>query len=262
MGPRLAEIYVVAIKNLDACRNCSSDFLAKFLQVLTDLSKRLHTSSGKGTNSNTSNGSSSASASGSGKVEGTGLGAWVWVTGELQRTQELIDMKNNGDRLFRAASHTEAIQAYSTAIHRIDPQAVRWAAILYNNRAAARMAVGQLAEAIADCHEALTRDPQYSRVYLRRARALSQSKSFAGNEPPSYLPSIPPIITIHPLVVPIYSLTCLDLHPSIPQSPPPPHTHTHTHTFFSFPQRPYVISADISAAMTCLPLPIPTTRPR
>ena len=201
MGPRLAEIYVVAIKNLDACRNCSSDFMAKFLVVLTDLSNRLQQPSGKGSSGGSGGSANSANANSSSRVEGTGLGAWVWVTGELQRTQELIDMKNNGDRLaypldqhprtytplppppppfcplsppspsttpshplppplshyhppspthspppppslassplfhhphpltpltttrfFRAASHTEAINAYSTAIHRIDPQ--------------------------------------------------------------------------------------------------------------------------------------------
>ena len=99
MGPRLAEIYVVAIKNLDACRNCSSDFMAKFLVVLTDLSNRLQQPSGKGSSGGSGGSANSANANSSSRVEGTGLGAWVWVTGELQRTQELIDMKNNGDRL-------------------------------------------------------------------------------------------------------------------------------------------------------------------
>ena len=90
---------MVAVKNLDACRNCASDFMAKYLAVLTDLSNRLQHSSVKGNSSaNSSSNGSSSGASSSSRVEGTGLGAWVWVAGELQRTQELIDMKNNGDR--------------------------------------------------------------------------------------------------------------------------------------------------------------------
>ena len=164
MGPRLAEPYLQAVKNLDVCRTCSADCMAKVLAALNDLAATLkkHPILGR-----------------DGRVEGTGLGAWVWVTGELQRTKDLIDAKNTGDRHFRAGPHTEAVQAYSKAL-RADPAAVRWAAILHNNRAAAHMALGHAGDAIADCHEALTRDPHYARAYLRRARALAASKSYAA----------------------------------------------------------------------------------
>ena len=164
LGPRLAELYVQAVKNLDACRNCSADCMSKVLAALTDLAATLkkHPVLGR-----------------DGRVEGTGLGAWVWVTGELQRTKDLIEAKNTGDRLFRAGAHGDAALAYSKAL-RADPTAVRWAAILHNNRAAAYMALGQASDAIADCHQALTRDPHYTRAYLRRARALAASKSHAA----------------------------------------------------------------------------------
>lgn len=42
-----------------------------------------------------------------------------------------------------------------------------------SNRAAANMGQGRLAETVADCHQAISRDPGYSKAYLRRARALA-----------------------------------------------------------------------------------------
>jgi hypothetical protein len=57
----------------------------------------------------------------------------------------------------------------------VDPLAVKWCAILYNNRAAAHLGTGQLKEAVSDCHQAIARDPLYARAFLRRARALAVS---------------------------------------------------------------------------------------
>lgn len=53
----------------------------------------------------------------------------------------------------------------------VDSEAVRWVAILYCNRAAAHMALQAYTEAVADCHQAITRDSDLSKAYLRRARA-------------------------------------------------------------------------------------------
>ena len=47
-----------------------------------------------------------------------------------------------------------------------------------SNRAAAHMGLGRLAETVADCHQAISRDPNYSRAYLRRARALGVINPF------------------------------------------------------------------------------------
>jgi tetratricopeptide (TPR) repeat protein len=38
-----------------------------------------------------------------------------------------------------------------------------------------------MADAIADCHQAISRDSEYSKAYLRRARALGASKSYAAS---------------------------------------------------------------------------------
>jgi tetratricopeptide (TPR) repeat protein len=85
-----------------------------------------------------------------------------------------------GDKQFRSTCHAEAITSYTRAIN-ADPQAIRWGAILYNNRAAANMHLGHLTEAIADCHQAIGRDSNYSKAYLRRARALAASLSYTAS---------------------------------------------------------------------------------
>ena len=67
----------------------------------------------------------------------------------------------------------------------MDPLAVKWVAILYNNRAAAYLCEGRLKESVADCHEAISRDANYYKAYLRRARA------FRVNIKPCLLSSLP-----------------------------------------------------------------------
>ena len=47
--------------------------------------------------------------------------------------------------------------------------------MLYNSRAAAHLGTGQLKEAVADCQQAINRDPNFLRAYLRRARILAVS---------------------------------------------------------------------------------------
>ena len=54
----------------------------------------------------------------------------------------------------------------------IDDEAVCWNAILFCNRSAAYVSLGQLKEALVDCHSALARDPEYLKAYLRRARVF------------------------------------------------------------------------------------------
>lgn len=53
----------------------------------------------------------------------------------------------------------------------VDPEAVRWSAILFCNRAAALIAQRNFSEAVSDCQSALSRDPGLIRAHLRRARA-------------------------------------------------------------------------------------------
>ena len=183
MGPRLSEVYLQALKNIDATRNCSADVMSRVLVIISELSQILKAHQAVHATDGTNNNKGLEQL----------LVPWIWVTHELQRTKELIEWKNIGDRQFRASSHADAINSYSKAI-KADPEAVRWAAILYNNRAAAHTALGQLADAIADCHQALNRDDGYARAYLRRARALLKTNTYAAavRDFRRYLSSEPP----------------------------------------------------------------------
>lgn len=53
----------------------------------------------------------------------------------------------------------------------MDPEAFTWNAVMYGNRAAALMRLELYSEAVADCSQAIDRDPLYYRAHLRRARA-------------------------------------------------------------------------------------------
>ena len=57
----------------------------------------------------------------------------------------------------------------------VDPLTVKWCAILHNNRAAAYLSDGHLKECLSDCNEAILKDQNYSKAYLRRARVYRVS---------------------------------------------------------------------------------------
>jgi len=60
----------------------------------------------------------------------------------------------------------------------VDPEALRWQAVLQSNRAASNMRLGKFAAAIGDCHQALGLDPENARAHLRRARAYVALKDY------------------------------------------------------------------------------------
>lgn len=82
MGPSLSHIYLVSLKNVDSCRNCSADIMTRILLILTELLKILK-SSNVDTNIRDPG------------VEVTNS-MWGWVAEELERTQNLINWKNQG----------------------------------------------------------------------------------------------------------------------------------------------------------------------
>lgn len=60
---------------------------------------------------------------------------------------------------------------YCVCIRQVDPSARKWNAIIFSNRAAAHMSLGMHTDAVTDCHHAIQKDPDFSKAYLRRARA-------------------------------------------------------------------------------------------
>ena len=154
MGGDLAAVYMVSLKNVLVSRSCCGDVMAVVLWLTQRLKDTLAEHGGN-----------------------NGLGTqssgydWAWVEPELARLQEVIDTKNRADQRFKESNFTGAIHSYGLAL-KADPTAHRWAAVLHSNRAAAYMSLSMFNEAVNDCNSAASRDPGYTRAYLRRARAL------------------------------------------------------------------------------------------
>jgi tetratricopeptide (TPR) repeat protein len=77
-----------------------------------------------------------------------------------------------GNILYEASDHSEAIGSYTEAIRLIrrlpDPSPyLHMASICYCNRAAARMEVGQFADALLDCEIATNLQPGYVKANIR-----------------------------------------------------------------------------------------------
>ena len=145
MGSDMARIYLTCLKNLSVCRNHSSEAMSILGQLLIILAST--------------------------------VSDWKWVKASANLLKESIDVKTSADEKFRNSSYSAAIALYSEALRK-DPEAYRWNAVLYCNRAAAYMNIQKYTEAINDCHQSLARDKQYVKALLRRGRAHRASGNF------------------------------------------------------------------------------------
>jgi DnaJ family protein C protein 7 len=82
-------------------------------------------------------------------------------------------LKEQGNSKFEQRAYRDAIQLYSKAL------AMKKGAPLLGNRAAAWMMVGAYSECIADCREALTLEPNYTKAHIRLAKALCECGEIA-----------------------------------------------------------------------------------
>ncbi|KAK3014639.1 hypothetical protein RJ639_008707, partial [Escallonia herrerae] len=82
--------------------------------------------------------------------------------------RELIRQKNAGNEAFQFGRHTEAVEHYTAAIS-CSVESRPFTAVCFCNRAAAHQALGQIADAIADCSLAIALDENYSKALSRRA---------------------------------------------------------------------------------------------
>eukprot|EP01039_Chlorochromonas_danica_P002157 gene2157-2355_t len=144
LGAELSLPYLISLKNNKYVRSYCSDVMNKIAALVDELEAFL-------------------------SVEDK-ADAWSWVHVESSKMKELLALKTTADNQFKGKSFRSALQNYSLSL-KVDPSARRWAAVLYSNRAATHMALGMFAEAISDCHNALAKDADYCRAYLRRARA-------------------------------------------------------------------------------------------
>ncbi|XP_035545296.1 uncharacterized protein LOC108982058 isoform X2 [Juglans regia] len=82
--------------------------------------------------------------------------------------RELLRHKRAGNEAFQTRKYTEAIEHYTIALSS-NVQSRPFSAICLCNRAAAFQALGQTADAIADCSLAVTLDGNYAKAVRRRA---------------------------------------------------------------------------------------------
>jgi tetratricopeptide (TPR) repeat protein len=117
---------------------------------------------------------------------------WSWLLLSRDRVTQLHALKTCADDLFRSGKHTEALGKYTDAL-RLDPEAACWNAVLHCNRAACEMGLKLYEDAVHDCNAALTRDPDFSKALLRRARAHIQLKRHAAamRDYTKYLATVP-----------------------------------------------------------------------
>jgi tetratricopeptide (TPR) repeat protein len=164
MDPDLAQEYVNSLKNVDASHTCCPAVMEKMLLVLGNVADVC-------------------------RVTGAG---WKWIFDDVDRLKKMLNDKNSADTCFKAGKFQEASIKYSTVL-KIDPNAVRWCAILHSNRAAAYMALAMNDEAVRDCNAAIAKDSSYARAYLRRARAFRSLNNYPNSvrDYRKYLSSMP-----------------------------------------------------------------------
>ncbi|MBN3301183.1 TTC1 protein, partial [Amia calva] len=91
------------------------------------------------------------------------------------RREESRRLKERGNEQFKSGEHCEAEEAYTAALHTCPASYSADRAILFSNRAAARMKLDKKEKAIADCTRALELNPEYLRARLRRAELYERT---------------------------------------------------------------------------------------
>ncbi|EXB39091.1 DnaJ homolog subfamily C member 7 [Morus notabilis] len=80
--------------------------------------------------------------------------------------RDLLHHKNAGNEAFKLGKYAEAVDHYTAALSS-NVESRRFAAICFCNRAAAHQALGQIADAIADCSLAIALDGNYAKPPMR-----------------------------------------------------------------------------------------------
>lgn len=94
-----------------------------------------------------------------------------WSDEEIEaQKEEALSLKNKGNDHFRNASYNEAIQAYTQALNTCPLKCSAERAVLYANRAAAKVNLERKEEAVLDCNKAIDLNPNYLKALVRRAQ--------------------------------------------------------------------------------------------
>ena len=91
----------------------------------------------------------------------------------LQKLRTMNAEKDAGNAAFKEGDYESAVRRYTAALQ-VDSRAEGFNAILYNNRAAAYMALGLFDKAVTDCDRSLSIDDTNEKACIRRGRSLIQ----------------------------------------------------------------------------------------
>ncbi|KAM4727128.1 tetratricopeptide repeat protein 1 [Anableps anableps] len=92
------------------------------------------------------------------------------------RRQQSVTLKETGNSLFKAGDWKKAEQSYTEALALCPVSFSRERAVMFSNRAAARLHLDLKDEAISDCTRAIDLDPEYLKALLRRAELYEKSE--------------------------------------------------------------------------------------
>ncbi|XP_078142773.1 tetratricopeptide repeat protein 1 isoform X2 [Centroberyx gerrardi] len=92
------------------------------------------------------------------------------------RRQESLALKEEGNSQFKAGEWLEAERSYTEALVSCPVCYSRERAVLFSNRAAARLHLDLKDQAIADCSRAIELNPDYVRAILRRAELYEKTE--------------------------------------------------------------------------------------
>jgi len=90
---------------------------------------------------------------------------------ELERLkEEACVLKSEGNNFFKESEYSDAVKAYTNALNTCPLKFPQDRAILFANRAAAKINLDKNEEAVLDCNKAIELDPKYLKAILRRAQ--------------------------------------------------------------------------------------------
>ncbi|KAI3696681.1 hypothetical protein L6452_29158 [Arctium lappa] len=94
-----------------------------------------------------------------------------------ETVRELLSRKAAGNEAYKSGKYAEAVEHYTAALS-CSVESRPYAAICFCNRAAAYRALGQIADAIADCSLAIALDPSYLKALSRRASLYEMIRDY------------------------------------------------------------------------------------
>lgn len=92
-----------------------------------------------------------------------------------KRQQEALELKKKGNDVFKNGDYLDSIKIYTDALKLFPLACTEERAMVFCNRAAAKIKLERNESAIDDCKKAIELNDRYVRAYLRRAKVYEQT---------------------------------------------------------------------------------------